>query len=576
MAAGDARADYSNRVGIMLGGGAYKLAGGSIDNTRVGPWATLGVRFAWTQHVDIEASYRYGFNWDITNVYRTRTTGVDIGLLYNGRPEGWTWQVFGGSGVFWWNVMDFRAIPAADPDDPDFVPPSGFFDTAPTPDGFREDGNGARLLDSNWKVYVGLGAEVPLAWRFTLRGGLRLDYLIRQYTDNAGLSDTLRTPGTPDEKVARARSLVDANDLVPSAFAAVTYWFGERDRDNDGIADKSDACPDEPEDMDAFSDEDGCPDLDNDSDGVADATDKCPNEAEDRDAFEDEDGCPDGDNDKDGVADATDRCPAEAEDIDQFQDDDGCPEADNDGDGVPDGGDQCSNTPPGARVDEKGCTVVSAYERQLLATGTIVLSGIKFDPGKSTVKPEFAARFDTVAVALAAYPTLRIEIGGHTDASGSDAVNMRLSQQRAQGVLDYLKGKYPTADASRFTVRGYGESVPIASNATKEGQAANRRVEFKVLNREVLDAEVQKRTGEGKPPAAPGATPAPAEAAPLTPGQPPATPPAKPPTEAPPLTLPPLEPVPAPPPPTLPPLEPPTPPTTPPEKPPEPAPKPAP
>ncbi len=63
------------------------------------------------------------------------------------------------------------------------------------------------------------------------------------------------------------------------------------DSDNDGIADASDACPLEPEDFDAFEDEDGCPDLDNDGDGVADVDDACPLEPEDIDAFEDEDGC---------------------------------------------------------------------------------------------------------------------------------------------------------------------------------------------------------------------------------------------------------------------------------------------
>lgn len=110
------------------------------------------------------------------------------------------------------------------------------------------------------------------------------------------------------------------------------------DSDRDGIVDQSDQCPNEPEDFDYFKDGDGCPELDNDEDGVSDATDRCrdipgvvenggcpdsdgdhdgvpdridrcPGDPEDLDAFEDEDGCPDPDNDKDGVPDIIDRCP---------------------------------------------------------------------------------------------------------------------------------------------------------------------------------------------------------------------------------------------------------------------------
>ena len=68
---------------------------------------------------------------------------------------------------------------------------------------------------------------------------------------------------------------------------------GGRDRDGDGLRDGADKCPGDPEDHDAFQDEDGCPDLDNDADGILDVDDLCPNDPEDRDRFQDEDGCPD-------------------------------------------------------------------------------------------------------------------------------------------------------------------------------------------------------------------------------------------------------------------------------------------
>ena len=123
------------------------------------------------------------------------------------------------------------------------------------------------------------------------------------------------------------------------------------DKDGDGIPDKYDLCPDDPEDIDGFEDQDGCPDPDNDKDGICDpwvlekgqgakyagvchGSDKCMNVPEDKDGFEDEDGCPDLDNDKDGIPDSKDKCPNDPEDMDGFQDNDGCPDPDNDNDGI--------------------------------------------------------------------------------------------------------------------------------------------------------------------------------------------------------------------------------------------------
>jgi outer membrane protein OmpA-like peptidoglycan-associated protein len=140
------------------------------------------------------------------------------------------------------------------------------------------------------------------------------------------------------------------------------------DSDADGLEDKQDNCPQDPEDQDGFKDEDGCPEPDNDGDGVCDdnktiqanldkykekctGRDQCADKVEDKDGFEDEDGCPEPDNDKDGVCDdneqiqkdlakyaavckGKDRCMTKAEDKDGFEDEDGCPEPDNDKDGV--------------------------------------------------------------------------------------------------------------------------------------------------------------------------------------------------------------------------------------------------
>jgi hypothetical protein len=125
------------------------------------------------------------------------------------------------------------------------------------------------------------------------------------------------------------------------------FSVGGIDRDDDGIPDRLDHCPDLAEDPDGWLDTDGCPDYDNDSDGVPDSRDASPMEPEDFDGFEDTDGAPDRDNDGDGFADRDDLCPDEAEDFDGHNDDDGCPDefADRDGDGVEDSRDGCPDDP---------------------------------------------------------------------------------------------------------------------------------------------------------------------------------------------------------------------------------------
>jgi hypothetical protein len=135
---------------------------------------------------------------------------------------------------------------------------------------------------------------------------------------------------------------------IPTArgFLGVLYNAESRDRDQDGISDDADACPEEAEDRDGFEDSDGCPDFDNDQDSMPDEVDKCADKAEDIDGFEDKDGCPEDDNDKDGVVDTSDMCPAQPETVNGVDDLDGCPDSkDSDKDGVADEADKCPNEP---------------------------------------------------------------------------------------------------------------------------------------------------------------------------------------------------------------------------------------
>jgi OmpA-OmpF porin, OOP family len=133
---------------------------------------------------------------------------------------------------------------------------------------------------------------------------------------------------------------------VGRGLLGLTFDSKVLDRDQDGVTDDRDPCPEDPEDLDKFEDADGCPDLDNDQDALPDSADKCPNQPEDLDGFEDKDGCPDPDNDNDGVPDVSDHCVGEPETKNGFDDADGCPDVkDTDSDGVLDENDKCPDQP---------------------------------------------------------------------------------------------------------------------------------------------------------------------------------------------------------------------------------------
>ncbi len=247
------------------------------------------------------------------------------------------------------------------------------------------------------------------------------------------------------------------------------------DRDRDGILDPDDACPDEPEDLDGVDDHDGCPeDQDTDGDSLADSIDLCVAEAEDVDGYLDTDGCPDHDNDGDLVPDVDDKCPLVPEDPDGFEDDDGCPDEDNDLDGIADKVDMCPNEV--GPESERGCP--KAYKDVEVTDSQVVIrQQVHFQTNKAKIMPDSFALLDTVAQVLRDFPGIRVEVQGHTDSVGSDAKNLKLSQQRADSVREYLIGR--GIEPYRMTAQGYGESRPIESNKTASGRAANRRVEFR-------------------------------------------------------------------------------------------------
>ena len=323
-----------------------------------------------------------------------------------------------------------------------------------------------------------------------------------------------------------AKGAPSVNYLTLSGGLTLAIGAKGRDTDGDGVPDSRDKCPDTP--RGAKVDAKGCP-IDTDGDGVFDGLDQCPETP--RGCTVDKAGCQ-TDADGDGVCDGLDQCadtpkgatvdakgcPSDADGdgvldgIDQCPntlkgctvDAKGCP-LDSDGDGVCDGLDKCADTPAGSKVDVDGCppSEVQQRETELLDTGMIRLQDVKFETAKSDILPESRHALDVVGEVLSKWPQLKIEVGGHCDSRGSDAYNLALSDRRVKSVRTYLLSHNPKLQASQMTARGYGESRPLVPNTSPENMAQNRRVEFTVVNKEVLKKEVERwhllKQGEAAP-----------------------------------------------------------------------------
>ena len=261
------------------------------------------------------------------------------------------------------------------------------------------------------------------------------------------------------------------------------YGCPDPDNDNDGILDVDDRCPNNPEDRDGDQDEDGCPegsDGDRDGDGILDSRDKCPDVPEDRDGFEDKDGCPDPDNDKDGIPDVKDQCPNDPEDRDGFEDEDGCPDPDNDKDGILDVVDKCPNDPEtfNGFEDEDGCPDKGKIIIQ--DNNILILEKINFKTASAEILPESFGIVDAVAQTLVHHPEFTlIEVQGHADERAADKYNLKLTQDRANAVVEALVKK--GVDRSKVRAMGYGEYCPLDPESNAAAWEKNRRVEFKVV-----------------------------------------------------------------------------------------------
>ena len=294
-------------------------------------------------------------------------------------------------------------------------------------------------------------------------GEIGLHFLFSGNTSfNVGAGADLSPNDNWDDKV-----LGGDNDFMFYVTAGFSYAFKFRgDRDGDGIPDDIDQCPNTPPGIQV--DEFGCA-IDGDHDGVPDYLDNCPNTK--TGVAVDSHGCP-VDNDKDGVPDYLDKClntPAGVQ-----VDSDGCP-LDSDHDGVPDYMDKCPNTPAGVEVGNDGCSIKAKV--QLPPISKVILNGnTNFAFGKSTLLSSANQFLDPLVHAMKKNPTLKLKVAGYTDSIGPEEYNTELSRKRAKAVVDYFVSK--GIDNSRFEVLAMGESDPVASNATREGRAMNRRVEI--------------------------------------------------------------------------------------------------
>jgi OOP family OmpA-OmpF porin len=295
--------------------------------------------------------------------------------------------------------------------------------------------------------------NTPIEWNLEGRMRVPLTKPLDNLYVGAGLGTLiLNGYGAPDFRaVFFAGSylpLEDTNPHSPEARARIRTDIHQslKDTDGDGIPDDIDACPTEPEDHKDPDPMDGCPaPSDRDGDGIPDQYDKCPDQPEDKDGIDDQDGCPEDDADQDGIPDAKDACPKEPGQPDPDPKKNGCPKF-----------------------------------IKLEAGAVRVLQQVHFQTGSATILPDSFPMLQEIVNLLKVNPGIKkMRIEGHTDNRGAADMNLDLSKRRAASVRSWLE--VHGIDPARLSSEGYGLTKPIDTNDTDAGRAANRRVEFKIL-----------------------------------------------------------------------------------------------
>lgn len=391
--------------------------------------------------------------------------------------------------------------------DPRFQPAGGVFFNLPISKKFSVQPEllysvmGARLKNAGNDINVGLGyASVPVQLKYKVTDnfnfllGPQLDVLVNARRKSnisnttsrrdLGKDDLSATGGVefwPTERLMLGARYIhgfqDVSTFEPGNWnnRGVQFSLGFRltkkptpppppppppppsDRDKDGIIDDEDKCPDEP----GVAKYQGCPVPDTDKDGINDEEDKCPTVP----GIAKYQGCPIPDSDNDGVNDEDDKCP----DIAGLARYDGCPIPDRDNDGVNDEEDRCPDI--AGPADNGGCPMLEASKFNA--------SAVQFVSGSAVLTALAKRELDKAARILnEQYPTLQLEINGHTDNTGNASSNQVLSEKRANAVKAYLVKK--GVSEARIQAVGFGQDQPVADNQTAGGRKTNRRVEFKV------------------------------------------------------------------------------------------------
>lgn len=315
---------------------------------------------------------------------------------------------------------------------------------------FLTAGLGAGIYTGNIGLYAPIGVGVQLNFN-------SVTYLFLQSQYHATI--TSKAPGSNlFYSIGFAENLTEPKQ-PPVVVAPPLPVVENKDRDNDGVENDKDACPDEA----GLAALNGCPDKD--KDGIADKADKCPDVA----GSAQYNGCPAPDTDGDGIKDDVDQCP-EKPGIARYN---GCPVPDTDGDGLNDENDKCVSEP--GPLSNEGCP-----DKKVEKAVNLAAKNIFFATGSARIEARSNAALNTIVKILKENPDYTASIEGHTDNTGNPDRNKALSEARARAVAAYLKAK--GIEESRLTAIGYGQEVEIASNETAAGRAQNRRVEIKVGN----------------------------------------------------------------------------------------------
>jgi outer membrane protein OmpA-like peptidoglycan-associated protein len=332
---------------------------------------------------------------------------------------------------------------------------------------------------------VGLGPVVRYGHLFSEAGGQDFPSDAQYWSGGLSLSlRVVRPPPTPLD--ADGDGVFDDDDACPTEAAGARpdpeqrgCPTRERDRDGDRVMDAQDLCPDVPQGATPDTRRVGCPAVDSDRDGVFDAQDLCATTPQGDHPDPARLGCPDGDDDADGVFNHTDQCPQEAMGLQPDAARAGCPLADRDRDTVPDATDACPDVvgAPDINPRRNGCPGLVVVRDGMI----VILQPVFFATNRDRILPPSVRVLTAVVSALRAQPVIRrIGIEGHTDNVGGDEANLSLSQRRAQAVATWLIQH--GIDAARVEARGFGASRPIVPNDVASGRAANRRVEFHILD----------------------------------------------------------------------------------------------